>query len=401
MTNGIPLTAEIVKMAQLRSRATGCDVRQETARQIAAEAILALDPELDLLIDEESAYSSDDRLLATFDISDIVVNGVRLDVRVLAEDGRISVPRYLVGTSYMYAGTLAVAFNPDRSAAIVGYVPRADWELQDKHAGPKEDKLVFRVGGQFDLSKLPTILSSVQNNEQKFYRANIHSSDIAQFCGHRQEMKLSKQRDFVETVLHNQTYWNDLESGLSKAFVKRTLVHASVWNQKLENLSEKLLAKFKKLNKEEVKLVIARMGERVGGHIESNQFRRDILLNLTREELAHTLHGEQLLKANKLVEQIFAGRSVVDGLKELVKSKTAMDLAMTIKRQRQKLAGFVEASSDEIAFAFRQLALQPVYATHSQESEGVESVNEALMLLEAAELAEGLKALENELSGSN
>lgn len=398
MTNGIPLTAEIVKMAQLRSRATGCDVRQETARQIAQQAILELDPELDLLIDEESAYSSDDRLLATFDLSDLVVNGVRLDVRVLADDGRISIPRYLVGTSYMNGGTLAVSFNADRTAAIVGYVPRSDWELQDKHAGSKEDKLVFRINGPFDLSKLPAILASVQHNESRNHRANLHSTDIAQFCGHRQEMKLSQQRDFVDAVLHNQNYWSDLESGISKVFVKKTLVHAAVWNQKLENLSEKMLPKFKNLNKEEVKKVIAKIGERVGGHIESAQFRRDILLNLSKEELARSLAGEQLHKANKLIEQIFSGRSVVDGLKELVKSKTAIDLALSIKRQRQKLAGFVEASSDEIAFAFRQLALQPVYATHSQDSEGIESVNEALKLLEAAELAEELKALESELS---
>jgi hypothetical protein len=42
----------------------------------------------------------------------------------------------------------------------------------------------------------------------------------------------------------------------------------------------------------------------------------------------------------------------------------------------------------------RQLALQPVYATHSQsEEEGIESVNEALSYLDACELAEGLRDL--------
>lgn len=398
MTNGIPITAEIVKMAQLRSRATGCDVRQETARQIAEQAILELDPELDLIIEEDAAYSRDDRLVATFDVNDIVINGVRLDVRLVNDDGRVSVPRYLVGTSYMNGGTLAVAFNPDRTASVVGFIPRKDWDLQDKHAGPKEDRLMFRVGGQFDLSKLPSILSSVSNHNHKPHRSTLHSTDIAQFCGHRQEMKLSQQREFVEAVLHNENCWPDLQVGLSKAFVRRTLTHASIWNQKLDSLSESVQSKFNKLSKEEVKAVIAKFGEQVGGQVDSPKFRKEMLLKLTREELAHSLKGEQLNKAIKIVEQVFSGRAVVDVVKDIVKSKTAIDLAVTIKRQRQKVTNFIEASSDEISFAFRQLALQPVYATHSQQEEGVESVNEALKLLDAAELAESLNSLENELN---
>jgi len=38
--------------------------------------------------------------------------------------------------------------------------------------------------------------------------------------------------------------------------------------------------------------------------------------------------------------------------------------------------------------AFNQLSLQPAYATHSSADSGIESINEALQLLEAAELAE-------------
>lgn len=388
-------------MAQLRSRATGSDVRQETARQIAQEAILALDPELDLLIDEEEAFSRDDRLVAALDVNDIVVNGVRMDVRVLQEDGRVSVPRYLVGTSYMNGGTLAIAFQHDRSAAIVGYVPRSDWDLQDKHAGPKEDKLIFRVNAAFDLEKnLPSIVSSTNKHEgAKHARAAIHASDIGQFCGHRQEMTLSKQREFVESVLHNESCWQDLQMGISKAFVKKTLTHASVWNHKLDSLAETLNAKFTRLSKDEIKAVLARLGEQLGGQIDSSHFRKELLLGLTREELSRSLKGEQLAKANNIVEQVLAGRSVSDVLRDTVKSKMALDLAMTIKRQRQKLSNFIEATSDEISLAFRQLALQPVYATHSQSSpeEGVDSVNEALRLIDASEFAESLKALEQEL----
>ncbi len=397
MSNRIPITAEIVKLAQLRSRATGGDVRQEMARHIAQEAILELDPELDLLIDEDASYSKDDRLVSTFDVNDIVVNGTRIDVRLVGEDNRISAPRHLVGTSYMDGGTLAVAFHPDRSASIVGYIPRSDWDLQDKHAGPKEDKIIFRAGTTFDLNaELPNIVAS--SKESRTAKYNFHSSDIAQFCGARQDMKLAKQREFVEAALHNESSWTELQSGLSKAFVRRTLTHASVWNHKLETLAETLQPKFNRLSKEELKGAIAKMGEKLGGQPESSRFRKELLLQLTKEELAHSLSGEQLKKASNLVEQVFAGRSVVDVLKDTVKSKTTIDLAVAIKRQRQKITNFIEASSDEIAIAFRQLALQPVYATHSTNPEGVDAVNEALELLDACELAESLKTFEHELN---
>jgi hypothetical protein len=298
----------------------------------------------------------------------------------------------------MNGGTLAVSFNADRSAAIVGYIPRSDWDLQDKHAGVNEDKLIMRVpGGQFDLEKqLPAIMPTVQKNGHKSNRP-VHSNDIAQFCGHRQEMKIAKQREFVEQVLGNEDCWSDLEAGISKAFVRRTLTHASVWNQKLEKLAETVQSKFHRLSKEEVKMSIAKVGERMGGQVDSKQFRKEVLVSLTREELSRSLAPEALAKASKLVDQIFAGRSVLDVLKDSVKSKTAIDIAVTIKRQRQKVTNFIEASSDEISLAFRQLALQPVYATHSQSEEGVESVNEALKLLDACELAESLKELEKEL----
>lgn len=397
MSKGIPINAELVKLAQLRSRASACDVRQETARHIVNEAVMSLDPELDLLIDEDKAYSADDRLLSTFELNDIVINGLRFDIRVLQDDGRISLPRYLANTSYMSAGTLAVAFHPDRSASVVGFVPRSDWELQDKHAGEKEDRLIFRVNQHFDLaSDLAQIVAKTSPPAQARKHAHITSSEIAQFCGHRQELKLNKQREFVDAVLLNESLWSELQSGISKTFVRKTLSHASVWNAKVEAMSEVVSGKCKRLSKDEVRSLIAKLGEKLGGQTDSAKFRREVLIVLTKEELARSLKGAELAKASAVIEQVFSGRSVLDSLKDAVKSKTAMDLAVTIKRQRQKVVNFLEASSDEIAMAFRQMALQPVYATHSQSDEGLDSVNEALNLLDAAELAESLSALESE-----
>ena len=400
MINRIPITAELVRMAQQRCRATGSDLRQEIARQIAETSILGLDPELNLLIDEDLAFSRDDRLVSTFDVNDIVVNGVRFDIRLVGEDNRISVPRYLVGTSYMDGGTLAVSFLQDRSAQIVGYIPRSDWELQDNHAGAEEDRLIFRVaGGQFDLERqLSVILAGSVTSEPKS-RRTVRSSEIAQFCGHRQEMKLRQQRELVQAVLSQEDCWNDLQSGISKVFVRRTLSRASVWNHKIDMLAEKVQSRFGRLSKDKIKAAIARVGEKLGGQFDSAQFRQEILLTLSSEELAFSLEGEILAKANKLVENVLGGRSVIEALSEAVRNKTAIDLAVAIKSQRQKVADFIEASSDEISLAFRQLALQPVYATHSlSEPEGIASVNEALRLLEACELAESLKQVDLDLA---
>lgn len=397
MTNGIPITAEMVKLAQLRSRATGCDVKQEIARIVAQESIMNLDPEMDLLVDEDSAYSRDDRLVATFDANDVVVNGCRFDVRLVGEDGRVSVPRFLVGTSYMSAGTLAVSMPGDRTATVVGFVPRSDWDLQDKHAGPKEERLIMRINGQFDLgTTVATAASAHAPAPTKTHTP--HANEIHAFMGNRQEMKIQNQRQLVESVIQNEECWKDLQSGLSKAFVRKTLSHAAVWNSKVEKISEAVQPKFSKLNKDEVKALIARLGEQMGGQAESPNFRREMLVRLTREELARALTGDALKKAQNVVDQVFAGRSVLDVVKDSVKNKAAIDLAVTIKRQRQKVANFIDASTDEITFAFRQLALQPVYATHSQSDEGVEAVNEALKILDAGELAESLSAIDKELS---
>lgn len=396
MTNGISITAEIVKLAQLRSRTTGCDVRQEIARTVAQDAIMNLDPELDLLVEEDSAFSRDDRLVAAFDVNDIVVNGARYDVRLVGEDSRVSIPRFLVGTSYMNAGTLAVALHGDRTASVVGFIPRSDWDLQDKHAGPKEERLIIRINGAFDLGATVAAARPASHSSKAHHLP--HANEIHAFMGNRQEMKIEGQRQLVDSVLQNEEVWKDLQTGLSKAFVRKTLSHASVWNSKLEKISEAVQPKFSKLNKEEVKTLIAKLGEQLGGQAESPQFRKEMLVRLTREELGRSLKGEALKKANAVIDQVFAGRSVLDVVKDSVKNKAAIDLAVTIKRQRQKVANFIEASADEISLAFRQLALQPVYATHSQTDEGVEAVNEALKILDACELAESISSIEKELA---
>jgi hypothetical protein len=144
---------------------------------------------------------------------------------------------------------------------------------------------------------------------------------------------------------------------------------------------------------------VARVGETLGAQPESSDFRKTLLSTLTREELAHSLGGQALKKAGDVAEAVLSGRAVTDAIKDFAKNPVAVELAVHIKRQRNRVGDFIDASAQELTSAFGQMALQPVYATHSQDPQaGVESVNEALKMLDAGELAEGLRELEDELA---
>lgn len=399
MTNRIEITPEMVKLAQQRIRATGGDVRQEIARHVAQESVFALDPEHGFLVDEDTAFSRDDRLVAAFDVNDVVVNGVRFDVRIVGDDGRVSLPRYLDGRSYMSCGTLAVAINTDRTASVVAFIDRADWELQDKNLR-NEDKLVIRADrGEFNLANVLARTTAKPSTADHAGSAPSHN-DLQRFVGNRTEVPMDQQRKTVDAALSNPDCWTDLAgivSSWSKPAMRRTLTHAAVWNYKLEKMAETVQPKFPKLNRDDIKLIIARTGESLGGQAESPQFRKELLTRLTKEELGRSLQGEQLRKASAIADQVMSGRSMRDAVNDFVKNSQAVDLALTIKRQRQKVVNFIEATTEELSAALRTMALQPVYATHSNQ-EGVESINEALKLLDACELAERAKELERELA---
>lgn len=403
MSNRIEVTPEMVKLSQQRSRLTGTDVRQEMARHIAQEAILMSDPELGLIIDEDEAYSREDALVSAFEVNDLVVDGLRLDIRVLGEDGYVGLPRHLLGTRYMKAGSLVVSINKDRTANLVAFIPAEDWEKQESLVGG-QDKVLLRADKGKDLD-LETTLSNLPKGQSKNggnSKQKLGASQFNQFLATRSDMPLDKQRELVDACLADETSWSELKSataGYSKAFVRKTLTQASIWNYRLERISETLIPRFKKLSKEEIKAIIAKTGEKYGGQPESAQFRRELIKRLSAEELGKSLSGESLKRAAAAVDDVLSGKAVKDAVESIVKSNVAVEMALAIRQQRNKLMDFVDASSQELSGAFRQLSLQPVYATHSQESgEGLEAINEALKLVYAAELAESLKELEQELS---
>lgn len=400
MIHEVEISPEIVKLAQSRTRTMGATLSDELARNIAQEAIFGVDPELDLLVDESMAFSSEDALVGAFGVNDIVVNGVRLDVRPIDEEGRVSVSRSLLNAQYMAAGTLAVQMIDRLHGKVVGFIASAEWKTLDANAG--DQAKVFtraRIDDSFDLGSTLAALKA-ENGAKRTVAPTPF--ELATFVANPAEINVKRQREVVQGVLSNPTMWpqlGTLVSKWSKGSVRRLLEDGAEWNRRLEKMADKLAPRFKRISREDVKKVIARVGETMGAQPESGDFRKTLLASLTREELSHTLGGQALRKATEVAEAVLSGRAVGDAIKDFAKNPVAVELAQQIKRQRNRVADFVDASSQELTSAFQQMSLQPVYATHSQDPQaGVESVNEALKMLDAGELAEGLKDLEHDLA---
>lgn len=403
MTTQVAISPEIVRLAQRRTRPLGASLADELARNIVQEAILDLDPELGLLVDEEAAYSRVDALVSAFAVNDIVINGNRFDVRIIDEEGRIAVSRALVGTRYFQRGTLVVRLDSPVSGAVVGFVSAADWQKVDMNAA--DQQVVFLKASppaQFDLGgKLQEVSEQPAPALQSPPRAP-EMFELATFVANRQELIVARQRQIVEATLSRPETWTQLESVVahwSKGLFRRVMSSAAVWNQRVEKIAEKLAGKFNRLSKEELKTLVAKVGESYGGQAESAEFRKALLAVLTRQELSQNLGGQLLQKAQAVAEGVLSGRAVGDAVKDVAKNRVAVEIAGIIKRGRQKVSGFTAATAEELSGAYAQMALQPVYSTHSQDPQaGVEAINEALTILEAGEIAQRIADLEKELA---
>ncbi|MBY0357365.1 MAG: hypothetical protein K2W82_05125 [Candidatus Obscuribacterales bacterium] len=400
--NSVEITPQMVKLAQERCRLSGSDLRQELARQVVQTAVLNLDPENDLLIDEQNAFSNDDLLVAAFNVNDLLINDLRFDIRFKGEDDRCAFPRHLLFGQYLACGTLVVRFNGDATADVIAYLPFKDWQLQDKHETNEERLLLRPRTDSLDLDQ--TIKAALADYKPVAYPVLpvVGAKEITDFIAAPADLSLADKRTLVEAVLTHPQSWpllKDILATYSKAAFKKTLVHAAKWNQTLEKLVQLVEPKFANLSKDDIRNIIAGTGEVLGSQAQSPKFRQEFLRRLTEVQLAKKLKGEQLVNATKAAEQIIAGSSASVTLQSTVKSKTVFDIAMLVKKQRQKFQHFVSASAEELSAAFSKAALQPVYATHSQESnEGLEAINEALVLIDACEIATEIKELEADLA---
>lgn len=401
MVAQIEIQAELVRLAQSRVKATGIPLPYELARMIAEESVSRLDPELGYLLEPDLSWAQSDALSGLVGTNDLVVNGIHLDVRVTDLNNSVSINRALIGTSYSSHGSLVVALTGAHSGRYAGYVSGTDWMSADRTSDGSHASINLTDKHARELS---TVLSCVTAEASAKPRqvAEPDAGELAKFAAGTAQVSLPRQRQIVESLLNNPLLTDKLNQAYafwSDGTMSRILTAASVWNRRVETIADNLAPSFKRVTRDDIKRQIRITGEHCGGQPESPAFRQELVALLTKQEVLARFQGVDLSKLSKAIDNVMAGRPLVDAVADLVKSRYALDMAMVIKNQRKKFNNFVAASAEEIGMAFNQLALKPAYATHSADKDaGVESVNEALAMLQAGELAEELTNLAKDWS---
>jgi hypothetical protein len=158
---------------------------------------------------------------------------------------------------------------------------------------------------------------------------------------------------------------------------------------------EKIQSKFPNLSADQIAEAVHQVGVQHGGQPEAPLFKEHLLKILARQQLAAKFSPEVKSIMNSFIDKLVAGKNKAEAISEYVKNQAAVDVARIIGEKREAARQFATASAEEIGFAFKQLALQPAYATHSaSENTGVDAINDALQLFEAADVVEELMEIE-------
>lgn len=399
----IELSPEVVRMAQIRANRQGLQFRQELARLVAEEAVIDLDCELGLLLENELSMNQSDVLAASLGVSDIVVNGHRLDVRAIDEDGEVVITRALVGSPYLSMGSLLVKLEGVHGGTVVGHLSSGAW-LKAEDGLRDADPIRVPVSlGDFNFAEFMVELTNkaVLNLPGASKLVNF-KTDVNELINDKGRLIVARQKQIFSYLC---SHWSEetmaaveaIGYKLPAARVTKVLLAAGRWNAVVEKASDKLADRFTKLSKDEIRHQVMAVGERFGGEIKGPAFRSELLQQLAASELARS-STVPVNVAQSVLAKVMAGVSAADAVKELVKNAVAVDLALSIKNKRQAAMGFMAATADEIGMAFQQLALQPAYATHSAADSGVDSINEALALLSATDMADTIKACDREIA---
>jgi hypothetical protein len=399
----IELSPEVVRMAQIRANRQGLQFRQELARLVAEEAVIDLDCELGLLLENELSMNQSDVLAASLGVSDIVVNGHRLDVRAIDEDGEVVITRALVGSPYLSMGSLLVKLEGVHGGTVVGHLSSGAW-LKAEDGLRDADPIRVPVSlGDFNFAEFMVELTNkaVLNLPGASKLVNF-KTDVNELINDKGLLIVARQKQIFSYLC---SHWSEetmaaveaIGYKLPAARVTKVLLAAGRWNAVVEKASDKLAARFTKLSKDEIRHQVMAVGERFGGEIKGPAFRSELLQQLAASELARS-STVPVNVAQSVLAKVMAGVSAADAVKELVKNAVAVDLALSIKNKRQAATGFMAATADEIGMAFQQLALQPAYATHSAADSGIDSINEALALLSATDMADTIKACDREIA---
>lgn len=384
------ISPEVTRLAQLKAKQAGVDINHELARSVVEESIIELDPELDLVINTVESFSEIAGLAKFVGANDIVVNDRHFDIRVLNDEGNVEISRALIGTPYLLNGSFIVSLNGTDGGTIVGMVEAFDWMSAEQQNKNSSVTFKFQSEANFDLgATLSGICNKAQSSMPNTVKTQPNESELRAFINNRDNIIVARQKQILISILNDANVRAKFEEAqATERKADRIVSDAAIWENRVETVADSVSAKFAALSPKEVRSVVRKTGEIFGGQPESPQFRKHMLTKLTVEQLSKKFAGVSLSKVAEVVDRVFSGQSALDSVKGIVNNKVAVDIAAKIKTQRNRAEGFVAATAEEIGMAFNQLALQPAYATHSSADSGVESINEALQLLEAAELAE-------------
>lgn len=402
MNNSVTITPEIARLAQQKAKLLGTTLADEIAKVVVEEAILSLDPELNFLLDSPQAYSEHDVLAQTFGINDLLVNGHHIDVRAVDSQGQVSVNRALIGTSYLQAGTLVVKMDGPFVGGVVGHISSDSWQQADaQFVDEIFASVCLPTTTPLNLAETLQLACSSMPVKAKTDYPAVSAQECVDLISGGSALTVKRRREILEQCLYDQavrTKVTHAQARWGNAKIGKIVETSAVWNHRVETLSQKLTGKFARLKSAEIKQIICKIGEAYGGQPEAPGFRKALLKSLVKAELMARLQGVDLARINQVVDKVLSGQPIIDAVNDFIKNKVALEMAIVIRQQRQSVEGFMTATAEEIGMAFQQLALQPAYATHSQDTEaGVEAINDALGMLEAGELAQEIAELEDDL----
>ena len=398
MVSKIEVSPELVRLTQQRANRFNLPFRKQVARCIAEQAIMELDPEHNFIVENESSLSEVDALVQSLKVNDIVVNGRHIDVALL-DDGEVLLSNALITTPYLECGSLIVQLDGANSGSVVGYVDATSWDvIADMEHSPEVVSVTFHPKANFDLADcLKRIEQYHPANVNKAVTTLPRAEDYLQFTRDRRSMPIEKQRQVVAAAVSSASVRKNIGHLASEKPdpSRRVLRDSAVWEVRTLMVVEKIQSKFPEISAEKIAEAVRQVGAQHGGQPEAPVFKESLLKILARQQLAAKFSPEVRSVMNSFIDKLVAGKNKAEAIRDFVKNQAAVDVARIIGEKRDAVRQFATASADEIGFAFQQLALQPAYATHSAtDTTGVDAINEALQLFEAANVVEGLMDIE-------
>jgi hypothetical protein len=391
MIKNIEISPEIARLVQRQCWQKQLPFTQQLGRNIVEEAVMAEDPEKGLIVEAGSALADNTGLVRAAGVNDVVVSGKHVHVSVLDSEGKFSIPSVLASTRYLANGSLIVKMNGPVSGAVVGHISADALKQAIDRSDQNEVQIDFEAQPDFQFGNFMETL--VFPKEAAGAQANLKAEDYLTFLRDRTKLPLEKQRQIISALLE-PTIKENVSFIWQEDDLVDVLSEAAIWNSRVEKLCQALAVKFTSLSAQQIRDAVFKVGEKLGGQIELAEFQKALVSELTTA-VCRKVSPEVQTQMKGLIDEVYSGASALKAVKQFIKNQLTIDLVETIDRQRKGLIDLANATADEFGLAFKTLALQPAYATHSpKENVSLEAVNEALMLLEVAKLAEEVKGLE-------